>query len=256
MNTATTHTALTSMPAYLFLGPHELVFDHTVRMLQVILCPHDGCGACSRCRGIAQQQHHAITWISPEKWYTRDELNPIMEQLALQLDDDQHHFFIVQKADLLTSACANNLLKVVEEPPRGYHFIFLAEVKDALPATIVSRCVVQTLGSHTRSSNVQALFETFTTATHCSPAVFLKTVEQSKCHETQSSAIINDLLHYWIEQQRNSLATDSTPSALIEARIELLKRYIVMPPMPGSSKLLWHTLFAQWELLNAKNRLI
>lgn len=251
MNTPTI-ASLTSMPAYLFLGPYERILEHTLHALQTTLCPHHGCGTCSHCRGIAQQQHYAVTWLSPEKWYTRDELLPIMEQLALQLDDDQHHFFVLQKADLLTTASANNVLKIVEEPPRGYHFVFLAETKDALPITIVSRCVVQTFGSHTRSSEAQAIFELFTTATHCSPVSFMKLIEQEKYHETQSMALVNDLFHYWIEQQQKNIAAGNKASLTIADRIELLKRFILMPPMPGGSKLLWHSLFVQWSALSAK----
>jgi hypothetical protein len=244
-----TPLVITNMPAYLLLGSHEQLIPFITTSLQNALCPHEGCGACAHCRGIAQQQHHGVTWLLPEKYYTRDEILPIMERMALQLDDNEHHFFILQKADLLTIATANNLLKVVEEPPRGYHFIFLAEVKDALPQTIVSRCVVHTVGSHTRSSNAQALFDALTALIPCSPVNFQKLVEQGKYTEPQSLALVNDLLHYCIEEQRQAL-TARMPTTRIEKRINLLQRYIITPPMPGSSKILWQTLFTQWSLID------
>lgn len=240
---------ITNMPAYLLLGSHEQLVTFTITSLQHALCPHEGCGACGQCRGITQQQHHAVTWLSPEKYYTREDIVPIMEQLALQLDYNQHHFFVLQKADLLTIATANNLLKVVEEPPRGYHFIFLSEVKDALPQTIASRCVTHTVGSHTRSSNAQALFDALTALIPCSPVNFQKLIEQGKYTEPQSFALINDLLHYCIEEQRQALLA-RMPTTRIEQRIDLLKRYIITPPMPGSSKILWQTLFTQWSLID------
>lgn len=241
--------SLTTMPAYLLVGSHEQLLESTVQSLQKALCPHEGCGACGHCRNIAQQQHHAITWLSPEKYYTREEIAPIIEQMALQLDEDSHYFFVLQKADLLTTATANNLLKVVEEPPRGYHFIFLAEVKDALPQTIVSRCVVHSIGSHTRSSNSQALFDALTALIPCSPVNFQKLIDQGKYTEPQSISLVNDLLHYCIEEQRQALLAHM-PTERIEKRIELLQRYIITPPMPGSSKILWQTLFTQWSLID------
>jgi len=244
-----TPLVITSMPAYLLLGSHEQVFETSIHSLQKALCPHEGCGVCGHCRNIIQQQHHAITWLMPEKYYTREEIAPIMERLTLQLEDNEHHFFMVQKADLLTISTANNLLKVVEEPPRGYHFIFFAEVKDALPQTIVSRCAVHTIGSHTRSSNAQALFDALTALIPCSPVNFQKLIDQGKYTEPQSIRLVNDLLHYCIEEQRQALMA-RMPTTRIEQRIQLLQRYIITPPMPGSSKILWQTLFTQWSLID------
>ena len=49
--------------------------------------------------------------------------------------ENQHYFFVIQKADLLTLACSNRLLKPIEEPPAGYHFIFLSESLDQIIPT-------------------------------------------------------------------------------------------------------------------------
>ena len=55
-------------------------------------------------------------------------------------------------ADFLTEACSNSLLKSVEEPPTGYHFIFLAERLSQILPTIQSRCMIKSLYEEDQST--------------------------------------------------------------------------------------------------------
>ena len=76
-----------------------------------------------QCRKVREQQHESILWLCPEKQYAIDDLKVIFSTISFALEEDHHFFFVLQKADLLTSTCANALLKSLEEPPAGYHFI-------------------------------------------------------------------------------------------------------------------------------------
>jgi DNA polymerase-3 subunit delta' len=46
---------------------------------------------------------------------------------------------VIDRAHLMTRESANALLKVLEEPPAGTHFILVADSKDSLPPTVLSR---------------------------------------------------------------------------------------------------------------------
>lgn len=129
------------------IGPADQLHDHIVSYLQSLLCPHrqenpEAACLCSTCQQVSDQQHHAITWLSPSKEYVLADLDPLFATVRFTLGNDQHHFFVLQQAHLLSIACANKLLKILEEPPTGYHFLLLTNNKDALLPTIQSRCTV------------------------------------------------------------------------------------------------------------------
>ncbi len=48
--------------------------------------------------------------------------------------------FIIFEADAMNDESANSLLKVLEEPLEGVHFLLVSSRKDALKPTIISRC--------------------------------------------------------------------------------------------------------------------
>ena len=97
-------------------------------------------------------------WLTPEKSYTLPQLQPIFETISLQLAPDEHFFFIIEHADALTPACANSLLKVMEEPPTGYHFLLLAERQDTILPTIRSRAVISSFYTHDGIPKEHVLF--------------------------------------------------------------------------------------------------
>src|SRR5258708_7246539 len=121
-----THTQ-TLPPAQLWVGQHTNALKDVESYLQNVLCKNGNCNTCITCMQIREKQHHAIMWLHPEKNYTIDQFDDVFNTLSFQLQPDEHFFFIIQKADFLTPTCANKLLKPMEEPPTGYHFILLAE---------------------------------------------------------------------------------------------------------------------------------
>lgn len=231
-------------PAQLWVGPHQELVSKTIDYLQQQLCKNKGCYTCASCRAIAQQQHHAVTWLAPEKQYTLDALKPITSTMAFSLEEDQHHFFVMQQADALTPTCANSLLKSIEEPPRGYHFLLLTHRPQELLPTIKSRCVMQTLQAESSAPAHKNLFAIFSSCSPMQPAAFLKELEQANIHERESVELLDQLLVHWIKVSKKAVAdTDDVAYQQAMRVIELLKEAICMPPMPGSSALLWKNLF-------------
>ena len=60
--------------------------------------------------------------------------------------EGQHHVVIFDPADALTEQAYNALLKSIEEPRPGVHFVMITTHPDGLLPTILSRCLPVRLG--------------------------------------------------------------------------------------------------------------
>lgn len=234
-----TYTPHNLPPAQLWIGSHDNALHKVEQFLQQMLCKNSGCNTCTTCMQIREKQHHALMWLHPEKNYTLDQLDDLFATLSFQLQPDELFFFIIQKADFLTPACANKLLKPMEEPPRGYHFILLAEHAEQILPTIRSRCVVYTLETTTAPHSSHPLFENFTTK-YSTSAEFSKIIDSANINERESIELLDQIIRYW-------LTTDPTLFLLITK----LQQAQLHPPMPGSTTIFWRNLYLQlYEDLN------
>ncbi|MDP3889227.1 MAG: hypothetical protein Q8Q25_01635 [bacterium] len=229
-------------PAQLFVGPDTAACAHAYRYLKQILCPQMGNDFCITCTQIEAHQHHALLWLQPDKQYTREQLQPIFHTISFALED-HYFFFVIQQADRLTSACANSLLKSLEEPPLGYHFILLTDRPDYLLPTVRSRCITTTIHHETTQSKYEELLQLLLSSTSYDPDAFLKKLEQSTISEQDSLDLLDQLLIYLTNDYKKNLSSDQKEINL--AQINLVSQAIANPPMPGSSKLLWKNLFLQ-----------
>lgn len=238
-------------PATLLVGPLQETTDYAVRFIQNTLCLHGGCKTCKTCSGIAQQNHYQLLWIAPEQRYTLEIIEPIMSTIQLFLEDNCHFFFVLSHADRLSAACANSLLKIVEEPPAGYHFIFLAQRSEEILPTIRSRCIITQLDGNDHSFENNPLFSFFTLISNDNFANFLKTVEQSKITEQECIQLLDTLFVYWSNLYKKNSNTPKSQQAY--AIIEILKKYSDIPPMTGSAKLFLKNLYlAIYHIIHKK----
>ena len=235
--------------AQLWIGPHNFLVQQATLLLQTIFCTKKGCTTCITCQRIKEKQHHAIKWYYPEKQYTVEYMRDILATISFKLNKAEHFFFIIQKADFLTPACANRLLKSIEEPPLGYHFLLLAERKEQLLPTIRSRCIIRLFYAPNTADSHPNLYSYFTATNHASPSEFLKTLDQSNINERETVELLDRLFTYWTTQYKK--AVQSNQEQTISKRVhvlEILTHAAKKPPMPGSSKLFWRNLFLQFRL--------
>jgi|SRR3990172_10114029 len=241
------NASITQAAAHLWIGHHDELIAHTTKQLQKMYCQHNGCDVCISCIQIKTQQHHAIMWLYPEKNYTKDQFDPLFNTLTFALQPEESFFFIIQKADFLTPATANRLLKSLEEPPPGYHFVLLAERLDQILPTIKSRCIVHEYRSTERVSHHE-LFEFFNTRKFHDPSVFLKQLDFSKISEHESIELLDSLVHHWSSQYKKALTSNDELAQKDAAHmIAVLKKGFERPPMPGSSSLFWKDLYLQMQ---------
>lgn len=134
-------------PAYLWIGSEADLQARALAFIKAHQCKQGGCDACATCVNISKKQHHLLLWIKPENTYTLAQLEGVMQAIVFALQPDEHYFIVFEHAELFNAACANSLLKSLEEPPAGYHFILLAPRMQGIVPTIKSRCIVETFQS-------------------------------------------------------------------------------------------------------------
>lgn len=71
-----------------------------------------------------------------------DEAQEIVRTLALKSYEGGYKIMLIWMAEKMNIACANKLLKLIEEPPNKTVFILIAEDEDKIISTIRSRCQV------------------------------------------------------------------------------------------------------------------
>lgn len=243
-----TLTAVTTLqhPAHLWIGPMHVMRDQVHRDLKNLWCAHNGCNSCITCTQITQHQHHLLLWIEPDKQYTLDRIDQIADTIRYQLEPADSFFFILAHADTLTLACSNRLLKMLEEPPRGYHFILLAERSDMIIPTIRSRCIVHEWHIEDDSSITHQLCNYFTLKKGSNPLEFASFIDANSISEHQSMLVLDIIMAHWASVYKKQLIKGDTPGSKTSISIIThLKDAMLHPPMPGSTKLFWKNLFLQ-----------
>ena len=242
------------VPAQLIVGPTAQTQSHVEMLLQKNFCAQAREGAtgcfCTTCRKIKNRQHHGIVWISPEKDYSVDDVDIIFDRIRFALDPDQHFFFVLDNVSKLNAATANRLLKVLEEPPLGYHFILLTSNAETLLPTIVSRCLVTELGygnSGTKDVRMHPLASYFFDARKRHDLLgFEVALKDQALNDTQSTELVHLMMAYLVSLLRT--ASGAGYERVVRA-IQFLNDALKRPPQSGSADLFWKYLFLHFPEL-------
>ena len=236
-------------PTQLWIGTPQYTQQQVIEYLQQSFCKQNTCKHCAACTHIFYKEYPEIMWIRPEKSYTLEKLEPIKHTLSFARGTQEHFFFIIEHADYLSPACSNSLLKILEEPAPGYHFILLAQSRDAIMPTVQSRCIVRYCRNGERSFIDHECIDAFTTQQYTAYD-FLQLVEKSALDELMSIALVEQILQFWLEEYKTTmLKTKEKDIITIEKIIKILKQALGKSLMPGSSKLFWKNLFLQYTTL-------
>jgi DNA polymerase-3 subunit delta' len=138
--------------AYLFDGPDGIGKHATaIAFAQALACdarPGDGCGKCEPCRKINEGLHPDLIHfeVLPEKGQT-ERVRDLIPQLAFAPHEARARVVVIDPAHELNDTAANVILKTLEEPPAGTHFVLITATASALLPTIRSRCQIVRFGS-------------------------------------------------------------------------------------------------------------
>jgi len=138
-------------PAHAYIFQGEGGYDQAISFAAHLCCGEENapCGKCTVCRNIAAGSYPYCRVIEPDKGAHRiDAMRGISMQAQLAAEEGGWKVFILRDADKLTDEAANNVLKLLEEPPEHTVFILLSEQPDKLLPTILSRCQLFMLGGH------------------------------------------------------------------------------------------------------------
>ncbi|OQK15686.1 hypothetical protein AU255_15845 [Methyloprofundus sedimenti] len=125
------------------LGKHRLA----LQFAQYLICSDKQekifCGRCASCKLFIAKTHPDFTLLQPEepgKAIGVDLIRQLMGEMVLKPQYSSYRVVIITPAELMNINSANAFLKCLEEPPERTVFLLLTEHRQALPATILSRC--------------------------------------------------------------------------------------------------------------------
>lgn len=240
------HNLITQHHAHLWVSDQQTLFEQLVNQLQKTLCPAQGCGSCTVCLQIEQRQHPWTTWIEPEGSYALEDIDQVLDSVRFTLDQNEKRFFIFTNAQELTPACSNRLLKTIEEPHKGYFFIFMTSRTENILPTLASRCFFKQFAQQNISHGYQEIMDPFITSSFQNPVGFMKNIDRLAIKEHETRDIVDLLLQYFHGQLIKAHAqTEYNPASLlmITDKIILVKEALTQLPISGSSKLFWKNMY-------------
>jgi DNA polymerase III subunit delta' len=111
-------------------------------LAQALVCERrdpSGCGICGSCLRLEKEQSESLMVVSPDGAAIKiEQARDILQFIALQ-KLGRSRVVVIDQAHLLNPQAANALLKSLEEPPIGTHFILLTHLAAAVLPTIRSR---------------------------------------------------------------------------------------------------------------------
>ena len=135
--------------------PHALIFSGppgvgkrttAKRFAQALVCRSESprpCFECEPCRRVARDTFPDVISIGiPEekKNIPIDMIREVEEIVAFRPFSGDVRVIIIDPADMMSASARAAILKTLEEPPSGTHFILITSRFFSLPATIASRC--------------------------------------------------------------------------------------------------------------------
>ncbi len=133
---------------YLISGPEGAGKKTLARLLSAALLCRDParrpCGQCPQCRKAMSGQHpDVITVDDPEKKTVPVRLvRQARDELFIRPNEGRRKILYIPRAQDLSPAGQNALLKVLEEPPEYAVFLLLSDSPSRLLPTVRSRCVL------------------------------------------------------------------------------------------------------------------
>lgn len=230
-------------PIQLWIGESDFKQTLEEYLCSLLCATKERCFACNQCQLILKQQHTSVLFLHPP--YTLETLEPIKERIEFILADNELYFFIIPSAEKLLTATANALLKSLEEPPKGYHFILQTNQQESILPTVCSRSVI----FHFKKNNtleieedLQFLYDYFTAKTIIAADTFLKLLETHAITEQQTTQLLTKLLAFFLGNHHEIL------HAVIFEHLQNIDH-------TTNIKLLWKNLFLQTLLfLNPVNK--
>ena len=136
--------------AYAFVGPAGSGRTTTaLAFAAALVCETGGCGMCRACAQVAARQHpdlHVTVPTPPPsnpkggRAIRIDAIRELERRASLRPAAARRKVFVLDDADRMTDDAPQAFLKTLEEPPAHTVIILVLARRQALPATVLSRC--------------------------------------------------------------------------------------------------------------------
>lgn len=233
-------------PAQLWLGENNKLIIHTEKFLRDLWCKNKNCGYCFICKAISEHQHHLLLWIKPEKhFYSVDQIEEIQHKTAFELNQDEDFYIVFEQAEALSINSCNKLLKIVEEPPRGYHFIFLAPSMENILPTLISRCILTNFKNENFFEIRYINFAEKILDTKTSLFDLQKEIESLNPNEYETNRILTIIFENLMRAYKDQIDKKENEALRTFKILEIIKSSLKQTPMPGSAKIFWRNILLQ-----------
>ncbi|MEK4487944.1 DNA polymerase III subunit delta' [Psychrobacillus sp. FSL H8-0484] len=126
--------------AYLFEGDGYPFALWLSKLLFCISGESEPCETCSSCRRITNHNHPDVFIVEPDGQTIKiDQIRGLKKEAAYKGVEGSKQVFIIRHADKLNAQSSNALLKFLEEPSQDTLAILVAENRDVILPTILSR---------------------------------------------------------------------------------------------------------------------
>ena len=106
------------------------------------------CGACRACRKVREGIHPDVITLRREsddkgrqkKEIGVDQIRELIADSVVLPNEAERKVYIIEDADRMNLSAQNAALKLLEEPPKGVHFLLCAANAEQLLETVRSRC--------------------------------------------------------------------------------------------------------------------
>lgn len=138
--------------AYIVSSPSEDMRDSlALELAMKALCSDPGrrpCGVCRNCRKVKNGTHPDLVFVrrllddkgKPKKEIVIDQIRAMIEDAYVLPNEAAAKVYIIVEAETMNVPAQNAALKLLEEPPRGVHFILCTDNPEKLLVTVRSRC--------------------------------------------------------------------------------------------------------------------
>ena len=95
---------------------------------------------------------------------------------------------------------------------------------------------------HEKEQIIQFLYD----AAHTDPLSFAQTVDKVKPNEQESQELLDKLFIHWMNKAKKAAHENNREQyQKTEHSLQVIKKALLKPPMPGSSAIFWKNLFLQ-----------
>lgn len=185
---------------------------------------------------IYKKTHPQVRWLYPEKRvYKKNELEAHLAEAEQQ--QQKPLIFIIANAELLQEQSANSLLKILEEPPTNIFFVLTTTNEQQILPTIRSRLLLLPPLTQDAIDTTHPLIQFFISYPVKPIKELHEILKDKSIDDINSKALFDSLIAAWHEQ-------DKIGNSHARHVLKILLFFAQKPPMPGSSRLFWRTIYA------------